>query len=533
MKMTRMTRILPQPAVLFTVVLLLLAAGGPAKAADVLGLTTPVPDGGDTSKIIKFNTALGTPTTLADTGLTTDSTDAAGNLNDEEGPNALAYDPTRGTAYYATTPSPLAIAAGVFPILYSQVIDPVAGPAISLGPLVGTSPHNATFYENNYYYIDAGTDDLRKVSFTAGGAPITDVKIADLLAGADSLTFGDCSADPSGLMFCSADSTAEAPGDTVIFSADLTLATPVYTPRVVVTDDILQLAHGGEGTLYGHNGVDNDLFYINLRGTAVPLGTRHLTLPDGISGFPDGFTDFSTFNPLCDCGPVKEAVVALIIDEQSIDNGIDYLESDGTTVATFTAGDVDDGSAAVGRREQLTFFGANPGTTIFLFTGAVGSEAWHALTTIPADWATAGPSGDGLHNFIGHPGLPDPWDVGVGLGGGGDESLLTAGPIPNVTPLRATGLKALEGRKICAIRLESSVGTNYDPLTASIDGEYQGTVAFEVIEVLNNTIDSGDLPQVEIEILDSREVCTVPPLELFTQVPVPVDSSDPDDFMLP
>ena len=37
MKITRMTTILLRPAVLFTVVLLLLAAGGPAKAADVLG----------------------------------------------------------------------------------------------------------------------------------------------------------------------------------------------------------------------------------------------------------------------------------------------------------------------------------------------------------------------------------------------------------------------------------------------------------------------------------------------------------------
>ena len=102
-----------KPAVLPAAVCLLLAAGAPAKAAEILGLTAPVPNGGDTSKIVRFNTALGIPTVLADTGLETTSADAADNLNDEEGPNALAYDHTTGTAYYATTPSPLALAAGV------------------------------------------------------------------------------------------------------------------------------------------------------------------------------------------------------------------------------------------------------------------------------------------------------------------------------------------------------------------------------------------------------------------------------------
>ena len=99
----RIKKNLLKPAVLFTVVLLLLAAGAPAKAAEILGLTAPVPNGGETSKIVIFNTALGVPTVLADTGLETFSPGPS--ANSIFGPNALAYDHTTGTALYATVPN--------------------------------------------------------------------------------------------------------------------------------------------------------------------------------------------------------------------------------------------------------------------------------------------------------------------------------------------------------------------------------------------------------------------------------------------
>nr|WP_290940715.1 hypothetical protein [Haliscomenobacter sp.] len=47
-----------------------------------------------------------------------------------------------------------------------------------------------------------------------------------------------------------------------------------------------------------------------------------------------------------------------------------------------------------------------------MYTGEVGDEGWHALKTIPNSWINAGPSGNGLLNFL----APGP-----GLGGGEDD----------------------------------------------------------------------------------------------------------------
>ena len=275
-------------------VLLLLAAGGPAKAAELLGLTAPVANGGDTAKIVVFDTALGIPTVLADTGLGTFSPGPS--ANSIFGPNALAYDPPRGRALFATVPND-----GSAPMLYGQVIDPVTGPPMLLGPLAdGVVPTNATFYANLYWYIDSGTDDLRSVSFELDGSMDMDVKVTDL--GMGDLSFGDCSVDQAtGEMFCSADNSTKAAGETVIFRVDLDDTPPIYEELLVTTDAILQLAHGGEGTLFGHNGVEDSLYYISL---IAPIGARAKVLDpaDGISGLGFmGFTDFSTFNPLCEC----------------------------------------------------------------------------------------------------------------------------------------------------------------------------------------------------------------------------------------
>ena len=78
--------------------------------------------------------------------------------------------------------------------------------------------------------------------------------------------------------------------------------------------------------------------------------------------------------------------------------------------------------------------------------------------------------------------------------------------------------------------MESSVSINYGPLTGNIAGEYQGTVAFEVIEATNTQ--QGTLPKVEIKVLDPAVVCEQNP-DLFTEAPVPVSSSNPDDDTLP
>ena len=313
----------------------------------------------------------------------------------------------------------------------------------------------------------------------------------------------------------------------IFFTVDLS-SLPNYTEHL--TDDPatlpLQLAFGGEGTLFGQTGAltdppEQDLYYVSL--VPATLGERGKVLTD-FSGGP--YTDMSQFNPLCAC---DQGFVFMLIDERSIDNGAEYLDSNGV-VQVFTDAEVNDGAAALGKRNPLPFFTDpdNIGTNITLFTGQVGGEAWYSFKSIPDSWVAAGPTADGLRNYLGNPSLPFPHNVGPGLGN--PDNLLD--PVPDVTPLRATGLALLEGRTVCAIVPESEVSVNYTPslpTEGNIKGEYQGTVAFFVVEVTNSL---PNLPKVEITILDPAVFCEQEP-QLFTEAPDLVDSSNPDDTMVP
>ena len=82
----------------------------------------------------------------------------------------------------------------------------------------------------------------------------------------------------------------------------------------------------------------------------------------------------------------------------------------------------------------------------------MGDEGWYALPTVPDSWVPLGPTDNGLKNFL---------MAGPGLSTGDDpEALLDK--IPGVTPLRATGLKLLEGREVCAVVYKGDIGINYD-----------------------------------------------------------------------
>ena len=62
---------------------------------------------------------------------------------------------------------------------------------------------------------------------------------------------------------------------------------------------VLQLAFGGDGTLFGQTGApagEQDLYYISL--VPATLGERGRVLED-FSGGP--YFDMSDFNPLCEC----------------------------------------------------------------------------------------------------------------------------------------------------------------------------------------------------------------------------------------
>ncbi len=204
--------------------------------------------------------------------------------------------------------------------------------------------------------------------------------------------------------------------------------------------------------------------------------------------------------------------IALVIDEDSIGNG--------NPPNFFSDVEVNDDIADIGLRTQLPFFADNVGVIITLHTGVVGDEGWFALKTIPDSWADTGPTDNGVFNFVGLLSEPPPHDVGPGLGSGDDpEELLDK--IPDVTPLRATGLAQLIGETVCGVVFDSDISINYDPLDGSLKGANLGTVAFEVVDVRARTDgSSSSLPEVDIEILDAECVCEGE-LQLFTDAPVP------------
>jgi hypothetical protein len=208
--------------------------------------------------------------------------------------------------------------------------------------------------------------------------------------------------------------------------------------------------------------------------------------------------------------------VFILIDDESIDNGNEPND--------FSEVDVNDQLADIGLRKPLKFFQDNVGKTIELYTGQVGDESWHAIRTIPNAWKNAGPTDDGLKNYL----TPGP---GLGAAIPDDDREILLDKIPDVTPLRATGLSMLKGNTVYAVVYDSDISINYSPLNGNLMGSNLGTVAFDVLEVRERKDGStSSLPVVTIKIRDAVEVSAYP-LELLTNAPVPESSSEPFDII--
>ena len=194
-----------------------------------------------------------------------------------------------------------------------------------------------------------------------------------------------------------------------------------------------------------------------------------------LSGFPNKAGD----DPLLD-----GTHTFLLIDEDSIDHA--------TPPNFFSDVDVNADMAEIGLRERLLFF--------------------------------ADHTGEGLRNYLNaDPGLGTPDRHG------NPEALLAQ--IPDITPLRATGLRLLAGKQVCAVVYDQDVQVTYAPLTGSLQGATLGIVAFEILAVTESTASSpAALPQVEIQLLDADRLCAKE-LALFLDAPEPSSSSEPFDVV--
>lgn len=210
----------------------------------------------------------------------------------------------------------------------------------------------------------------------------------------------------------------------------------------------------------------------------------------------------------------SSTAIFLLIDEDAIDNG--------SEPNNFSDTDVNDHLAEVGQRKPLEWFASNEGKTVTLYTGQVGDEGIFAMKNIPASWKAAGPSDNGTRNFL----LAGP---GMGSEGNGLDKEDLLDKIPDVTPLRASGLAMLKGSVVLAVVYDSDISINYSPLNGSLKGANLGIAAFEVLEVSDPPFgSSSSLPSIKIKVLNAGFVSELP-LSLFANAPVVTSSSEPFD----
>jgi hypothetical protein len=222
------------------------------------------------------------------------------------------------------------------------------------------------------------------------------------------------------------------------------------------------------------------------------------------------------------------------MDEDALSSGsTGYYEAPNMGTATnprpFTASDLNEDLSVIGQRAPLRFFNnpANFGRVIVIRSGQVGDEGFFALETIPNTWRTAGPSADGIVNWFGDPFASGSFNVGPGLGSGSNPEALLDG-VPDLTPLRASGLRGLIGRTVVAVLHDSDVSINYSPLTGSLKGNTLGTLAFKVLEVKTASgFSSSTLPLVTIQVLNPALVFDDP--RELPAAPAPTSSSVPMD----
>lgn len=290
------------------------------------------------------------------------------------------------------------------------------------------------------------------------------------------------------------------------------------------------------GSAILHNLVLNDLTLgivdFEITGTLEPGEERvldHGTIPEleqpqlcdtagiytntaGISAqsVPTNNTHNDTDNAVVNC--IGEAAGLLIIDEDGIDNGLIYWLGNvnrrrANNGEQFTADEVNDQIPGESQRAPLPFFLENIGDMYHLFTGQVGDEGWFAPQTVPDSWGS-------IHDYI-----------------NGVIGQANLDKIGDVTPLRATGLKLLEGGRYCAIVYDSDISINYDPLNGNLQGETLGIAAFYVENGGVNKLSrfsSSTLPTVLITVLDPETVCHGEIRLLM--MPKPPTSSEPFDI---
>ena len=206
-------------------------------------------------------------------------------------------------------------------------------------------------------------------------------------------------------------------------------------------------------------------------------------------------------------GLAAQSTCVILIDEDSIDNSSPVI------LELAAAGICGGGDPAVCVNEQAPFPGLRaplplpigtilgngvPGGTVApLFTGQTDDFGWFELTQIPQSWIDAGPTTDGLTNYL--------WAAADGFGING-EFLLDE--IPGVNPLDADELASLVGTTCCAVVYDSDVGILNDGF-GNLQGATLGVLNLTVLAIGPDPAGSV-LPDITIQVEDPTDCQMVP-----------------------
>jgi hypothetical protein len=239
-------------------------------------------------------------------------------------------------------------------------------------------------------------------------------------------------------------------------------------------------------------------------------------------------------------GGGSEQPIFLIIDEDALDNGLQFNSAGGGIIPGgpqfFSDWDVNDDISSETQRSVLRYFQSHIGSTITIMSGETGDEGWFAPNCIPAKWIssysymdntclTGSEQQNAIRNYLGLNGTS------------AIPSQQRLDKIPDVRPLRALGLNRLIGKVVYAVVYDSDLSINYDhgtPLgvNGNLQGETLGVVVFRVNEVRTlNNFSSSTLPEVQITILDPASYSYSN--FMLLSAPVPASSSVPNDRIAP
>ncbi len=200
---------------------------------------------------------------------------------------------------------------------------------------------------------------------------------------------------------------------------------------------------------------------------------------------------------------VEGPVTALVVDDETIDNGIPAIEALAATLPS----PLNDPAVLVNddiASETLALALPIPaGTEITLPSGQAGDEGLFALP------------------------VSLPFLLGDYIGGLVPQTALD--PVDGVSPLLETELVALSlaGGPVCAVVYDSDVSINYEPLRGNLQGARLGVIGFAVTGVGPDPDgpEGSVLPPITILVLSASDVCG----QLGAVIPVDADrDGDPN-----